>query len=73
DMSEADSPAAGANGAEADSDEVFSAEISAKLDLAAAYQEIGDQDGARELLEEVMRGGSNVQLERARAMLDKLK
>jgi pilus assembly protein FimV len=34
------------------------AEMSTKLDLAVAYQEIGDKEGARELLDEVVRGGT---------------
>ena len=33
-------------------------EMETKLDLAIAYQEIGDKEGARELLEEVIRGGN---------------
>ena len=45
------------------------AEMSTKLDLAVAYQEIGDREGARELLEEVVRGGNADQRERANAML----
>ena len=48
------------------------AEMATKLDLALAYQEIGDQDGARELLEEVMKGGSSVQSDKARSLLAKL-
>jgi pilus assembly protein FimV len=49
-----------------------SAEMATKLDLAVAYQEIGDKEGARELLEEVIRGGAPEQAEKARALLDKL-
>lgn len=55
-----------------DDESAFAAEMSTKLDLAAAYQEIGDREGARELLEEVMRGGSDSQIERAKDMLSKL-
>ena len=47
-------------------------EMSTKLDLAAAYEEIGDQDGARELLEEVVQGGDAEQQQKARAMLARL-
>ncbi|MFZ1181403.1 MAG: FimV/HubP family polar landmark protein [Herbaspirillum sp.] len=47
-------------------------EMSAKLDLARAYQNIGDKDEARELLEEVIRGGSDTQVGRAKDMLSKL-
>ncbi|MFZ6799927.1 FimV/HubP family polar landmark protein [Undibacterium sp. Di24W] len=50
----------------------YNAEMATKLDLAVAYQEIGDKEGARELLEEVIKGGSNEQVERAKQMLDAL-
>jgi pilus assembly protein FimV len=43
-------------------------EMETKLDLAVAYQEIGDKEGARELLEEVIRGGNPEQAARAHAM-----
>ncbi|WP_211172343.1 FimV/HubP family polar landmark protein [Massilia forsythiae] len=43
-------------------------EMETKLDLAVAYQEIGDKEGARELLDEVVKGGSSAQVERANAM-----
>jgi pilus assembly protein FimV len=43
-------------------------EMDTKLDLAVAYQEIGDKEGARELLDEVIRGGSDDQVSRASAM-----
>jgi pilus assembly protein FimV len=55
-----------------DEESAFAAEMSTKLDLAAAYQEIGDREGARELLDEVIRGGSASQIERAKDMLSKL-
>lgn len=48
------------------------AEMATKLDLASAYQEIGDREGARELLEEVIRGGDTEQSEKARGLLEKL-
>jgi len=47
-------------------------EMATKLDLASAYEEIGDKDGARELLEEVVRGGDAEQKGKARAMLTKI-
>ena len=50
----------------------FSAEMATKLDLAVAYQEIGDKDGARELLEEVLKGGNQEQVIRAKAMMHEL-
>ena len=43
-------------------------EMETKLDLAIAYQEIGDKEGARELLEEVIKGGSSEQASKANAM-----
>jgi pilus assembly protein FimV len=48
------------------------AEMATKLDLAAAYHEIGDKEGARELLDEVIKGGSPEQIEKAQALLAKL-
>lgn len=45
------------------------AEMATKLDLAIAYQEIGDKEGARELLDEVVKGGTPEQCERARSLL----
>jgi pilus assembly protein FimV len=49
-----------------------SAEMATKLDLAIAYQEIGDKEGARELLEEVVKGGNAEQVDKARSLLAKL-
>jgi pilus assembly protein FimV len=43
-------------------------EMETKLDLAIAYQEIGDKEGARELLEEVIKGGNGEQVTKANAM-----
>ncbi len=43
-------------------------EMETKLDLAIAYQEIGDKEGARELLDEVIRGGNPEQAARASSM-----
>ena len=47
-------------------------EADTKLDLARAYEEMGDVDGARELIEEVLREGSAAQQEKAKAMLNRL-
>lgn len=44
-------------------------EIATKLDLAKAYQEMGDKDGARELLAEVVTQGDTVQQNQAKQML----
>jgi pilus assembly protein FimV len=49
-----------------------SAEMATKLDLAIAYQEIGDKEGARELLEEVIKAGNAEQIDKARSLLTKL-
>jgi pilus assembly protein FimV len=43
-------------------------EMETKLDLALAYQEIGDKDGARELLDEVIKGGNIEQVAKANTM-----
>lgn len=45
------------------------AEMATKLDLAIAYQEIGDKEGARELLDEVLKGGTSEQSEKAKSLL----
>ena len=47
-------------------------EMETKLDLAIAYQEIGDKEGARELLDEVIKGGSSAQVGKANEMRAKL-
>ena len=47
-------------------------EVATKLDLAKAYQEIGDKDGARELLNEVVKEGDAAQQGQAQQMLSSL-
>ncbi|HEU0234470.1 MAG TPA: FimV/HubP family polar landmark protein [Gallionella sp.] len=47
-------------------------EVATKLDLAKAYQEMGDATGAREILDEVLREGDAGQCEAAQSMLDQL-
>ena len=44
-------------------------EMASKLDLASAYGEIGDKEGARELLQEVVKGGDPSQQQKARELL----
>ncbi len=44
-------------------------EVATKLDLAKAYEEMGDKDGARELLKEVMKEGDSAQQQKAQTML----
>jgi pilus assembly protein FimV len=47
-------------------------EVATKLDLAKAYDEMGDKDGARELLNEVMQDGDAAQKGQAEQLLTKL-
>ncbi|MBI5005707.1 MAG: hypothetical protein HZB95_01145 [Nitrosomonadales bacterium] len=47
-------------------------EVATKLDLAKAYQEMGDAAGAREILEEVLRDGDEQQKETAQTLLQQL-
>jgi pilus assembly protein FimV len=47
-------------------------EVATKLELAQAYEEMGDREGARELLNEVLSEGSSAQQALARTRLDQL-
>jgi pilus assembly protein FimV len=47
-------------------------EVATKLDLAKAYQEMGDASGAREIIEEVLREGDIEQREAAQELLAQL-
>jgi pilus assembly protein FimV len=47
-------------------------EVATKLELAAAYEEMGDKDGARELLNEALNEGSPTQQDVARTRLELL-
>jgi pilus assembly protein FimV len=47
-------------------------EVATKLDLAKAYQEMGDADGAREILEEVIRDGDATQREAAEKLMQQI-
>src|SRR6185295_8029599 len=47
-------------------------EVATKLDLAKAYQEMGDKDGARELLNEVVKEGEAAQKSQAEQMISGL-
>ncbi|MCQ9379224.1 hypothetical protein NMQ16_14135 [Methyloversatilis sp. XJ19-49] len=47
-------------------------EAETKLELARAYEEMGDKEGARELLQEVVREGTADQQSQASEMLAKL-
>ena len=46
--------------------------LSTKLDLARAYMDMGDDDGARQILEEVAAEGSAELQEEARALLERI-
>ncbi len=47
-------------------------EVATKLDLAKAYEEMGDLEGARELLQEVVKEGDAGQQEKAQALLARI-
>jgi pilus assembly protein FimV len=49
-----------------------SEEVATKLDLAKAYEEMGDFEGARELLQEVVKEGDAAQREKAQTILAKI-
>jgi pilus assembly protein FimV len=51
---------------------VTMSEVGTKLDLARAYLDMGDPDGARSILEEVIKEGSASQKQEARRLLDSL-
>ncbi len=63
------------NVVELDNDMSFLAntdESDTKLDLAKAYLDMGDSDGARDILDEVMSEGNDKQREEAEALLSKM-
>lgn len=47
-------------------------EVATKIELAKAYEEMGDKEGARELLDEVLKEGNASEQQRAREMLSRL-
>ena len=55
----------------ADKDEKWY-EVQTKFDLAKAYQEMGDKDGAREILQEVIAEGDSEQKAAAESVLASL-
>ena len=65
-----DTPAAAETSAPAGGED--SPEVSTKLELAQAYEEMGDTEGMRELLQEVLAEGSAAQQEAARNKLAQL-
>ena len=52
--------------------EVAMQEVATKLELALAYEEMGDKEGARELLQEVVNEGNPAQQQAARSKLAQL-
>ncbi len=48
-------------------------DVQQKFDLARAYQDMGDKDGAREILSEVLREGDAAQKAEAQKLLDSIK
>jgi pilus assembly protein FimV len=51
---------------------VTMSEVGTKLDLARAYMDMGDPDGARSILNEVVQEGSESQRQEARRLLDSI-
>ena len=71
---ELDTPAASASpGPDVSGDEKpDNPEVATKIELAMAYEEMGDRDGARELYQEALAEGGSAQQKAARAKLDSL-
>ncbi len=57
---------------DADSEAETMSEVGTKLDLARAYVDMGDPDGARSILDEVLEEGNEQQKVEAQALLDSL-
>jgi pilus assembly protein FimV len=55
-----------------DLEPVTMSEVGTKLDLARAYMDMGDPEGARNILEEVMTEGSVAQKQEAQRLLESL-
>jgi pilus assembly protein FimV len=62
----------GGNGAAGGVHDARWQEVATKLDLAKAYEEMGDKDGTRELLNEVLKEGDSAQQEQAQSILSRL-
>jgi pilus assembly protein FimV len=52
--------------------DVTLSEVGTKLDLARAYIDMGDPDGAKSILEEVIEEGDDAQKKEARQLIDGL-
>ena len=57
---------------EMDIEPVILDETATKLDLARAYIDMGDADGARDILDEVLKEGSASQQQEAREMMGRI-
>jgi len=55
-----------------DLEPVTMSEVGTKLDLARAYMDMGDPDGARNILEEVLHEGSAAQKQEAKRLMESL-
>jgi pilus assembly protein FimV len=51
---------------------VTMSEVGTKLDLARAYMDMGDPEGARSILEEVLQEGSATQKQEAQRLIESL-
>jgi len=67
-----DTTAAGAAAEPQDVGQFSDDPIDTKLDLARAYMDMGDADGARAMLEEVMNEGTQMQRDAAQRLIDSL-
>ena len=47
-------------------------EVATKLDLARAYMDMGDEEGARVILEDVITSGNETQVSEAQSMIDRM-
>jgi pilus assembly protein FimV len=64
--------AAGAGAAKAAGKDEHWYDVQTKFDLAKAYQEMGDKDGAREILQEILKEGDVGQKAEAQKLLESL-
>jgi pilus assembly protein FimV len=55
-----------------DLEPITMSEVGTKLDLARAYMDMGDPDGARNILNEVLQEGSPVQKQEAQRLIDSI-
>ena len=62
----------GADAAPASGERLDNPEVATKIELAMAYEEMGDREGARELFQEALAEGSPAQQKLVRARLDSL-